>query len=497
MQLVSNKDLQSELERRLIDAKIELARRSFYAFCQLLCPEFYTVDRTYLKKLCDTLQNFYERKLLKSNGKHYEGLIVQIPPRHGKTRTLTMFNTWAFGKNPKLKVLASAFTDDLANDFSRYTRDMIAEEKNVENQIVFSDIFPDTRLKHGAAAVEKWALEGSYFSYKGAGVGGQVTGKGGDILLIDDPIKSAEMAFNEPALNKLWLWYTSTWLSRKEPNALQIIVNTPWCKKDICGRILASEYKENWYEFTIPACTNETEKTMLCDTILDYEHYVELSLTVDELIFAANYRMQRLDAKGLLYKTFQTYKTLPAPDGRYKGEKMICDPAGQGDCFFTAIYGQEQGEFFFVRDVIYTQKDVGEVEDIAAAKLKELQTQMAHIEDNGLGHNYAYIIKKTLNEKYKYKFTNFISFNSTKNKEGRIFANSSEVNKRIIFPENWKYKWPEFYKAVMEYSREGKNAFNDAPDCLTNIIMLMKGTISLSREVKQEIAARAEVDQWS
>ncbi len=468
--MITKEDLKKELQIRKNNLKCEYARRSFYFFCQLLSPDFYTPDKLYLKELCHTLQKFIEKKLYRTDGKHYEGLIIQIPPRHGKTRTLTNLNAWAFGKNPKLRVISSAFTDDLANDFSRYTRDIIAEDRNDESQIIYRDIFPWTRLKEGNASVEKWALDGAYFSYKGAGVGGQITGKGGDILLIDDAVKDAEMAFNEPALNKLWLWYTSTWQSRKEPGALEIIVGTPWCKLDIQGRIQSGNLADDFYIISMPACLDEKNQTMLCDSILDYEHYKKLESTMDEYIFTANYKMERVDQKGLLYRPFQEYDELPEIDSTYRNERMITDPADDGECYLTSIYGTIRNGLFFVKDVVYTQEDIDKTEVILAQKLKEHKIDYAHIEDNGSGHNYAHSLRKELQEKVGYMNTQFIEIHNSKNKDARIFGNANTVNSTVIFPKGWRYRWPEFYTAVTQFSRTGKNKYKDAPDCLTMIV---------------------------
>lgn len=82
-----------------------------------------------------------------------------------------------FGQNPSEKIITASYNDDVASDFSRYTRDEITKEKASMLDICYSDIFPDTRIKKGNASFEKWALEGQHFSYLGAGIGGSVTSK--------------------------------------------------------------------------------------------------------------------------------------------------------------------------------------------------------------------------------------------------------------------------------------------------------------------------------
>jgi hypothetical protein len=95
-----------------------------------MAPDFYLEERTHLKELCDILQLFYERKLVNSHGRIPEKLIIEYPPRHGKTRTLILFCTWVLGKNAKTKIITSAYNDTFATDFSKYTRNTISEERN-------------------------------------------------------------------------------------------------------------------------------------------------------------------------------------------------------------------------------------------------------------------------------------------------------------------------------------------------------------------------------
>jgi predicted phage terminase large subunit-like protein len=494
-------DIKSELVYRRNEVLCEQARRDFYTYCQIKAPKFYIKDRLYLKEYCNILQKLYEGRLLKENGKAYKKLIVQMPPRFGKTRTLTLFNSWIFGRNNQYKIMCAAYNDSLANQFSKFTRNIITEIRQTEDQIIYNDVFPDTKIQHGSAAAEVWALEGSFFSYRGSGINGTITGVGANLLIIDDPIKSAEEAYNEEALNKIWLWYTSTWLSRGEGaieseieqddyEPLEIITNTPWAKRDIAGRLLDSEFASDWYVFNCPACIDEAKQIMLCDKILSWDRYYQKSLTVDEFIFAANYKMKRLDIKGLLYKEFKTYKQLPdMKDKNFKGRMMIADTADKGEDYFTAVFGVYYDNLFFVTDIIYTQDDIDKTEEKVALKMFNLKIQIAHIEDNGAGHNYSYIIRKSLKTKHGYECS-FQDFTTSKNKQARIFSRSIDVNNIIIFPENWKYQFPEFYTAITEYSRIGKNKHDDAPDCLTSVVERAAIGGTFSEDFRKRMAAR-------
>lgn len=477
-----------ELKYRKNQYLCEIAKRDFWKFCKLLHPDFYKEDRDYLKKYCYVLQKFYEDKLYNQNGIVYKRLLIQMPPRHGKTRTLILWEQWIFGKNLQAKIITCSYNDDTAYDFSKYVRDGISEEKNKIDQIVYSDIFSKTKIKKGSGASGKWALEGSHFSYKGAGIQGSVTGKGGNYIIIDDPCKSADEAFNELRLEKIWKWYTGTILSRKEHNAKIIITHTPWCAGDLGGRVSTGKGKDDWFVFSKPAYLNGK---MLCPDILNEQEYFENKRDMDPLIFSANYDLKIIESKNLLYKSFKTYAELPKDENNqliYQEKIMFCDTADQGKDFLAAIFGYIINQYFYVTDIYYTQDDISITEEIAAEKITQGKYLSTYIEANSAGHSWAYHVEKILNEKYKWYGTNFLTFTQTKNKQSRIFSRSGGVNERIIFPLDWNILWPEFYHAVMTYQRIGVNKHDDAPDVLTMIIEYIdEGGGMINQEINHNI----------
>ena len=115
---------------------IEKARRNFWFFYKLLAPDFYKEDRKHLTHLCNTLQDLYEGKLLQDNGEPYTRLMINMPPRLGKSRTLILFTQWALGVDQSNRIITCSYNDDLATTFSRYTRDGIMTTKNLPEDIV-------------------------------------------------------------------------------------------------------------------------------------------------------------------------------------------------------------------------------------------------------------------------------------------------------------------------------------------------------------------------
>lgn len=513
-----------QLERLLVTSRESLIRECraiFYVFCKTMAPDFYTDDKIHLRRLCEKLQLLYERRLLQRflNGKPrmsttqgtgmevpYRKLKINMPPRFGKSRTLLLFCEWVLGKNPTERIIYTSYNDKTAADFSRYVRDGIDEIKNLPHQIVYRDIFPWTHIKEGNAAIEKWALDGQFFSYIGAGIGGSITGKGGTILIVDDPIKDAATAYNELALERIWKWYTGTFLSRREPDALEIINMTRWCSNDICGRIdLDLDEKGTWYEIKYEAKNLETEE-MLCPSILNSESYDSLKKEMDKPIFMANYHQMPIDEEGRLYKTIKLYNRLP--DIEY--DRLVCyvDTADAGDDFHCAIAAVEIEGKAYILDVLYTKEGMEVTEEKTVDLLVGNNVTFCKVESNNGGKGFARALLKILQDRYdketseidrKINFTNIHNrnnikkqlnstltrsryeesrktklitirwFHQTENKRARILSNATYIQDNFFFPKDWDIQFPLFYRAVTSYQREAKNKYHDAPDALTGL----------------------------
>lgn len=155
------------------EAQKELARRDFWYYCHYFNDKFYKQDRKYLIDLCNTLQNF-----INSNKKF---LVVNLPPRHGKSLTATNFVQWLLGIDSSLKIMTGSYNETLSTTFARQVRDKIAEVKTVGIKS-YSDIFPKTKIKYGQASMNKWALENStQDNYLATSPTGTATGFGANI----------------------------------------------------------------------------------------------------------------------------------------------------------------------------------------------------------------------------------------------------------------------------------------------------------------------------
>lgn len=445
-------------------AKLELARREFFFYCHLKAPDFYKPDRKYLVDLCNSMQEFYEGD--------DEVLIINLPPRHGKSRTAGLFVEWILGKDQTEKIIAGSYNETLSTEFSKDVRGDIQEIKADEDKIVFSDIFPNVRIKRGDGAMNLWSLENGRNNYLATSPTGTATGFGCSLLIIDDLIKNAEEAYNENKLSSHWDWFTKTMLSRLEGKRKQIIIMTRWSSGDLAGRTLEYYKEEGKKVKHITKKALQDDGTMLCDEVLNYKAFKSIIRAMGPEIASANYQQEPIDLKGRLYSSIKTYETLPKDTNGnllFTTIKNYTDTADTGSDYLCSInYGVYEKEAY-VLDVIYTKEPMEVTEPLLANSLYDYRVNEADIESNNGGRGFARSVERILREKYKSNKTKINWFHQSKNKQARILSNSTWVMDHIYFPKNWVDRWPEFAKAILTYQKEGKNKNDDGPDTLSGI----------------------------
>ena len=433
-------------------ARLELARRDFFEYCKLTASDFYKEERAFLKDLCYQLQDFY-----KSDEKV---CVINMPPRHGKSRTAGKFVEWVLGTNPNEKIMTGSYNEDLSSSFAKSVRDTIASEKT-EGVIVYNDIFPNTKIKDGEATQKKWALAGSKVSnYLATSPTGTATGFGCTIMIIDDLIKNAKEAYNENTLKNHIDWFNNTMLSRTENGFKLIIIMTRWSSNDLAGYIL--ENYSNVRHINYKAV--QEDGSMLCEDVLSKEDYEFKTKNMNKDIVYANYQQEPIDVKNRLYTTFKTYEKLPP--AHYV--MNYTDTADEGDDYLCSIDYQMYNNEHYILDVIFTQEPMEVTEPAVAKMLTKDNVGNANIESNNGGRGFARNVQKELKQ-LKNTHTKVNWFHQGENKIARILSNSTGVMNNIYFPINWEDRWPEFAKHLKHYVRTGKNEHDDAEDCLTGV----------------------------
>lgn len=213
----------TEQQNKTIEAKRELARRElarrhFMPFVQYMFPG-YEVNWHH-QVIADRLERLVIGSMENENFTHPQAirrLIISMPPRHGKSELASIhFPAWFLAKFPNKEIIATSYGADLATDFGRKVRNMF-EKPEMKN------LFPAVRLAPDSKAADKWNtnLGGAYVA---AGVGGAITGKGADLLIVDDPIKNAQEAMSEQIRQQKWEWLWDVAMTRLSKNGVVVLI---------------------------------------------------------------------------------------------------------------------------------------------------------------------------------------------------------------------------------------------------------------------------------
>lgn len=441
-------------------AKLELARRDFFYYCHLTAPKFYQPERQYLVDLCNEFQSFIEND-------EDNVLVINIPPRHGKSRTAGKFVEWVIGKDHTQKIMTGSYNETLSTTFSKSVRNAIQEIKADEDITVLSDVFPNTEIKRGDGAMNLWGLTDGYQNYLATSPSGTATGFGASIILVDDLIKNALEANNATVLDGHWEWFTNTMLSRLETNGKIILIMTRWHSKDLAGRAL-DELPEIGYKVRhVNMKAMQDDGTMLCDDILTKNEYERKIKAMSAEIAMANYQQEPIDIKGKLYGDgFKTYVNLP----EFKRISSYTDTADKGEDYLcSVVYGETFDNQAYMLDVIYTRDGMATTEQSVAKQFVMNNVNDAEIEGNNGGEGFARSVERIMKHDLKTNKTYIKTFHQSKNKQARILSNATWLMANLYMPYNWRDRWPEYFEAMNSYQKEGKNKHDDAPDATTGI----------------------------
>jgi predicted phage terminase large subunit-like protein len=243
---MKNSELPTDLLKyQLREMQIKIAeesRSSYLTFVKKVWPEFIAGKhhKIYAQKLEDVATGKIKR------------LIINMPPRHTKSEFASnLFPAWMMGRNPKLKIIQTTHTAELSYNFGRKVRNLFDQQE-------FKDVFPAVSLSQDSKAAGRFTTNkgGEYFA---AGVGGAITGRGADLLIIDDP-HSEQDALSQTAMDNAYEWYTSGPRQRLQPGGSIVIVMTRWSTKDLTGKLLKAQSNDNsdqWDVVEFPAILND------------------------------------------------------------------------------------------------------------------------------------------------------------------------------------------------------------------------------------------------
>lgn len=261
-------------------------------------------------------------------------LMVFMPPRHGKSeKTSKRFPSWYLGRNPKRQIIAASYNSDLATDFGREVRNIMASPE-------YGEVFPKVALRQDSRAADRMNTDhgGAYFA---AGVGTATTGRGAHLGLIDDPFKDRADADSEIQREKVWNWYRSTFFTRLMPGGAIVLVQTRWHEDDLAGRLLELQGRVEdggeWTVLDLPAI-DEAGKPLWPEWY-DREALDRIKATIGPREWSALYQQRPQPDEGTFFQRawFKEWET--RPDLRYYGTSDYAVTDGDGDYTVHRIWG--------------------------------------------------------------------------------------------------------------------------------------------------------------
>jgi len=245
LELLSDKELKLRLRLAQIE-KLETCQNNFLAFVKTVWPEF--IAGRHHKIIAEKLERVANGELKR--------LIINMAPRHTKSEFASyLFPAWFMGRAPSKKIIQATHTTELAVNFGRKTKNLIESDD-------YREIFPEVQLAADSKASGRWDTNkgGMYYA---VGVGSNLAGRGGDLIIIDDP-HSEQTAMSNSGFDDAWDWYTGGPRQRLQPGGSIVLVQTRWSEKDMTGQLLKAMAKDpladQWEVVELPAIFNSGEE---------------------------------------------------------------------------------------------------------------------------------------------------------------------------------------------------------------------------------------------
>jgi predicted phage terminase large subunit-like protein len=284
------------------------------------------------------------RKLEQLEKKKITRLIINMPPRHGKSYLCSQFfPAWFMGRSPGAQVISASYGQALATDFGRQVRNLMISDQ-------YKYIFPRVRVADDSKSQSKFSTHngGHYFA---VGRGGSITGRGGHLIVIDDLLKNEMEARSEHIRNGMKEWYKNTLYTRLMPGGVIIVINTRWHLDDLCGWLLR-ESSDDWEVLNLPAINEKGHA--LWKEFFPVSQLKRIKNEIGSQAFEALYQQNPMQQEGNVVKTewLKHWVKLPARfdewiqswDLTFKGSK-------NGDWVVGQVWGRFRQTYYLIDQV--------------------------------------------------------------------------------------------------------------------------------------------------
>lgn len=477
----------------LLYLKMQLARNSLFGFTMFTQPE-YQAGWVH-EEICNALDRFLQGVINKESPR----LLITMPPRHGKSELASRkFPAYALGRYPDLSMIATSYAADLASRMNRDVQRIIDSQK-------FHILFPETCLaKSNVRTVSQgtalrnsdiFEIVGHAGGYRSAGVGGGITGMGGDILLIDDPFKDRKEADSKTVRDNVWDWYTSTLYTRAAPGGGILLIQTRWHMDDLAGRLLeaAKDGGDKWEVVNFEAIATSDEKhrrkgEALHPARYDIKQLRKIKKALGTRDWEALYQQKPVPDGGTIFHKawFKRYlpKDLPA-----KFQKIILSwdmtfKDTDGSDFVVGQTWGKDGANMYLLDLVRGQWDFVEtLKQFKALKKKWPGASRILVEDKANGPAVISMCKKAVQ--------GIIPVEPDGSKLARAHAVTAFFEAHNIYiPADGVYPWVQAY--IDEMTQFPSAAHDDMVDATTQAVrdMTCRTGIKIDPSILQRSAMR-------
>ncbi len=415
---MSNLKQISELEKKIAAAKrtklaIE-ARTDLLKFVKYTMPDPDEPDNLELSMFKDAKHHRALAKVLEKVEKgHIPRLIVSMPPRHGKSELISRrFVPWLQGKDPYRNVIFATYNEDFAKDFG-------ADVRNIMAMPQYKQIFPKFGFRKGGASKSRIQTESGGMSVF-VGRGGSITGRGGDFVILDDPIKDSIEANSPTTREQLWQWFTQVLMTRlMTATASIVIVQTRWHEDDLIGRLtdptnphFSEEEASKWKIINLPALAEDDDPLgrkngdLLWPERFDIE-FMEAQRRLDPRGFAALYQGRPTPEDGDLFQrdnlVFYDRKNMPEDMRIYAAsDHAVGTDKTRNDATCLLIVGVDKNDDIYLLDCWWEKQPADKVVNAMLALMKKWKPLIWWAEKGHISKAIGPFLRKRMAEERTY-----------------------------------------------------------------------------------------------
>lgn len=399
---------------------------------------------------------YINQKLLDLYAGRIKRLIINMPPRHGKSELISKFlPVWWLGNRPDDTIIFISYQTSIANEFGEKALNLMRE---------FGKEYFNVRIPSRKGSGSNWKIQDKKGHYVSTGVGGALTGRGADLLILDDLIKNDQEAMSLVYRNRIYNWLQATTLTRLSPNARVVFINTRWHDDDVTGRLLENSKKHNdseqWHHINLPAFALENDllnrklNEPLWPGRFDSNRLNKLRLDIGNYWFSALYQQQPISNEYQIFKPqwWKFYNIAPKCSFIVQSWDTAFKKGQDNDFSVCCTYGISDGKIYLL-DMWRGKLNFPELLDQVKLQFNLFKPNLILMEDAASGQD----IIPTLRQSSAYPIKEIKAIS----KEIRAHIVSPVISEgKVLLPENTNF----ISTFINEHSNFPKGKHDDIVD---------------------------------